>query len=281
MYKEFFDLFCNPEFSLFAPARAILASNTLNLFRIDPEWTEEHLNPFFKWEKSSEASSVWHGFLWSSRLYFPLLHLIKEQLFDTVKHTEGLGRWSEQYAAFLTYLALSPSKEFTREELMIAFRELKKEDLEKASQALLQAFQSTDKQKEVYWDSQVGPFIQIIWPKSMNLVSPGIAKNFAQVAIASRNRFPEALRVVQPWISFIEAPSTVIKRLAESNLCEKFPEEGLSMLDNTISEKSDPQRLWERDKLTTCLHQISAHIPNIREDKRFKKLEEFWKRSNA
>lgn len=53
------------------------------------------------------------------------------------------------------------------------------------------------------------------------------------------------------------------------------------MLDKIISEKSDPHRLWEREDLNTCLHQISAHIPNIREDKRFKKLEEFWRRSSV
>lgn len=280
-YKEFLDLFCRPERSLFAPARVILAAHTFNLFRIDPEWTEDNLIPFFKWKSSSEASFVWHGFLWSPRLYMPLLHLIKEQLFDTAKHTEELGMLREHYVTLLTYLALSPSEKFTREELMVAFRELKKEDLETASQALLQAFQSTDAKKEIYWRSRVRPFIQKIWPKSMNLVSPRIAKNFAQVAIARRDRFPEALRIVQPWISFIETPSDVIKRLAESNLCEKFPEEGLSMLDNIISEKTDPQLLWKRDKLTTCLHQISAHIANIREDKRFKKLEEFWRRSNV
>ena len=280
-YREFLDLFCNREFPLFAPARVILASNTINLYRIDPEWIKEKLLPFFDWKNPREASFVWQGFLWSPRLYIPLLHPIKEQLFDTAKHTEELERLREQYATFLTYLALSPSEEFTREELMIAFRELKKEDLETASQALLQAFQSTEAKKEIYWRSRVWPFIQNIWPKSMNLVSPRIAEDFAQVALASGSRFPEALSVVQPWISSIEETSVVINMLRESTLCEQFPEEALTMLDTIISERPNQYRFLDIGDFTECLDQISVHLPNIREDKRFKKLEEFLRRRSV
>lgn len=280
-YREFLDMFCNRKFSLFAPARVILASNTINLFRIDPEWTKKHLIPFFDWENPREASCVWQGFLWSPRLYIPLFSPVKEQWFETAKHIEQLGRYREQYATFLTYLALMLPEGVTNRNLINAFREFKKEDLEKASQALLQAFQSTDAKKEIYWRSRVRPFIQKIWPKSKDLVSPRIAKDFAKVALASGKRFPESLRIVHPWISSIEEISVVINMLRESTLCEQFPDESLSMLDTMISEKPNQYRFLDIGDLTECLDQISVHLPNIREDKRFKKLEEFLRRRSV
>lgn len=280
-FKEFLDLFCNPKLSLFAPARVILASHTISLFRIDPKWTEKYLLPFFDWKSSREARSVWQGFLWSPRLYIPLLHLIKTQLFETANHTEQLGRYRQQYATFLTYVALTLPEGITHKDLITVFRVFKREDLEGASQALLQAFQSADTEKEVYWDSIVRIFIQKIWPKSKELVSSRIAENFAQVAITSRNRFPEALKVVQSWIPSIKEPSMVIDKLEESGLCRDFPKESLSLLDSMISETTNLRGFWSSDSLTKCLSQISALLPRIREDNRFKKLEEFLRRKSV
>ena len=115
----------------------------------------------------------------------------------------------------------------------------------------------------------------------MNLVSPRIAEDFAQVALASGSRFPEALSVVQPWISSIEETSVVINMLRESTLCEQFPEEALTMLDTIISERPNQYRFLDIGDFTECLDQISVHLPNIREDKRFKKLEEFLRRRSV
>lgn len=279
--KEFLDLFCTHGILLFVPARVILASHLINLFRIDPKWTEKHLISFFDWKTSCEASALWQGFLWSPRLYLPLLHRMKTEFFETANHTKTLGRWREQYSTFLTFLALTLLEEIPTSELREAFRALKREDLEAASQALLQAFKSTDKQKEVYWDSRVRFFIQKIWPKSMNLVSSRVAENFAQVSIAAGNKFPEALKVVQPWIPSVEDPSMVIGSLEESNLCKQFSEESLSLLDSLITEMTNPQRFWAVRSLKECLRQISAQLPEIKDDKRFKRLDEFLRRRSV
>lgn len=58
--------------------RVLLAAHVIALFRVDPDWATEHLLPLFDWQLSAhDARAVWEVFLWSPRLYRPLLEVLK------------------------------------------------------------------------------------------------------------------------------------------------------------------------------------------------------------
>ncbi len=69
---------CDTRVASFRHGRTLLAQSVIALFRVDPEWTKKHLLPLFDWDRSTdEARAAWCGYLWTARLYWPLMEAIK------------------------------------------------------------------------------------------------------------------------------------------------------------------------------------------------------------
>lgn len=140
--EAFFTQLCDTQVDRFRHGRLLLASRLIALFRVDRSWTEGHLLPLFQWTVNpAEAKSAWEGFLWSPRLFRPLLIAFKPQFLETAGHHADLGVHSRQFAVFLTYAALEPLDEYTQEDFRIAFDALSREGLQEAAQALAQALE--------------------------------------------------------------------------------------------------------------------------------------------
>ncbi len=106
-FESVFTQMCDTQVERFRHGRGLLASRLIKLFRVDQSWTEQHLLPLFVWSDNPvEAQIVWEGFLWSPRLYRPLLDAFKPQFLETASHYNKLGEHGRQYAAILTYAAL-------------------------------------------------------------------------------------------------------------------------------------------------------------------------------
>ena len=75
--KPFFTEICDVQVGRFRHGRVLLGSRLISLFRVDRIWTEKYLLPLFSWNNPGEAKAVWEGFLWSPRLYQPLLIAFK------------------------------------------------------------------------------------------------------------------------------------------------------------------------------------------------------------
>jgi hypothetical protein len=116
--KSLFTLLSDKKVDQYRHGRVILASHLIALFRVDRAWTEQYLLPNFSWQHSeSEAKAAWEGFLWSPRLYRPLLTAFKIDFLETARHFSNLGEHGRQYAAIFTYAALDPADTFTNAEL--------------------------------------------------------------------------------------------------------------------------------------------------------------------
>ena len=90
--EPFFTRLCDTRVAQFRHGRVLLASRFIALFRVDRPWTEAYLLPLFDWTIDAvEARAAWEGFLWSPRLYRPLLIAFKAQFLDTVHHYAELG----------------------------------------------------------------------------------------------------------------------------------------------------------------------------------------------
>jgi len=265
--KSFFTALCDGRTDRFRHGRVLLGSQLIALFRVDRPWTEQYLLPLFSWSNPAEAKSVWEGFLWSPRLYQPLLAAFKTSFLESASHYADLGEHRQQYAAFLTYAALGPAEGYTLEEFRSAFGTLPQEGLEEAAQALSQALEGASDQRESYWKNRVWPFWQHVWPKSRDRATPGIAESLVRLAIAARSEFPEALTAVQGWLQPIEHPHYVVHLLHESGLCKKFAAEALSLLDAVINNQQ-----WAPRELGQCLAEIVQAAPKLTQDPRYQRL---------
>jgi len=269
----FFTELCDAQVDRFRHGRVLLGSQLIALFRVDRRWTEQYLLPLFGWNDPAEAKAVWEGFLWSPRLYQPLLIAFKPQLLDSANHYADLGEHRQQFAAFLTYAALGPTDGYTEHEFRSAIGELPQEGLEESAQALFQALEGAADQREEYWKNRVQPFWRQVWPKSRDLATPRIAGSLIRLAIAARGEFPAALTAVQDWLQPIEHPDYMVHLLHESGLCRRFPADALRLLDTVIADQQ-----WTPRELGQCLDEIERAAPPLAQDARYLRLQEYFRR---
>lgn len=271
--KPFFTEICDVQVDRFRHGRVLLGSRLIALFRVDRTWTEQYLLPLFGWDNPREAKSVWEGFLWSPRLYQPLLIAFKPQFLESAKHYADLGEHHQQFAAFLTYAALGPTEGYTVDEFRSAIGALPQEGLEECAQALSQALEGAADQREDYWKNRVQPFWQQVWPKSRDLATPRIAESLTRLVIAARSEFPAALIAMQDWLQPIEHPDYVVHRLHESGLCARFPDDALRLLNAVIADQQ-----WAPRDLGQCLDKIEQVAPQFVKAAQYQRLREYFRR---
>ena len=271
--KPIFTTLCDVQVDRFRHGRVLMGSRLIAFFRVDRPWTEQHLLPLFGWSNPVEAKAVWEGFLWSPRLYQPLLAAFKSQFLDSANHYADLGEHRQQFATFLTYAALDQTEGYTVDEFRSAIGALPQEGLEEAAQALSQALEGAADQREDYWINRAQPFWQQIWPKSRDLATRRIAESLTRLVIAARGEFPAALSAVQDWLQPIEHPRYVVHRLHESGLCSRYPADALSLLNAVIADQQ-----WGPRELGQCLDQIVHAAPNLAQDARYLRLREYSRR---
>lgn len=271
--RPLFTELCDVQVGRFRHGRVLLGSRLIAFFRVDRSWTEQHLLPLFTWSDRAEAKAVWEGFLWSPRVYQPLLIALKPQFLESANHYADLGEHRQQFAAFLTYAALSVTEGYTVTEFRSTFGSLPQEGLEKSAQALSQALQGAADQREAYWKNRVQPFWQHVWPKSRDLATPRIAESLARLVIAARGEFSAAFAAIQDWLKPIEHPNNVVRLLHESGLCSRFSIDALQLLNAVIADQQ-----WAPQELGQCLDEIVKATPSLAKDARYLRLLEYSRR---
>lgn len=274
--EPFFTTLCDVGVEKFRHGRVLLASRLIALFRVDRSWTETHLLPLFDWTHSVEAKAAWEGFLWSPRLYRPLLIAFKSQFLSTAHHYTDIGEHSRQFAAFLTYAALDSVDGYTAAEFQSAVGVLPQEGLQEVAQALSQALEGAGEQREEYWKNRVQPFWHLIWPKSVNRASQNIAESLTRLCIAARGEFPAALVAVVNWLQPLEHPDSICRLLQKSGLAGRFPEDALSLLRSIHDEQS-----FVFNELPRCLETIALANPSLSGDPRYQYLLELVHKRGA
>jgi len=273
--KTIFTELCDTKIAKFKHGRVLLAAHALSLFRVDKTWAEQYLLSLLDWNRSEpEAQAAWEGFLWSPRLYRPLMEAIKPAFLDTVNHYAQLGKRNEQFAAFLTFAALDPGDTFTTTQLATAIRRLPADGLRESARTLVRALESAGDQREDYWKKRVLPFWERVWPKSNDQASGASAESLARLCIAAGGEFPSAMAAIGNWLRPIQWPHDVIHRLQEPGLSGRFPESALSFLSAILNDQS----LGLARELRECLNTIAQSTPALQQDHRFVRLDELARR---
>lgn len=266
--REYFELLCDTTVEPNIHGRVILASRLIPLFRVDNEWTHRHLLPIFDWSKSqTQAAAAWRGFLWSPRLYRPLLLSFKDQFLKTANYYHELGQHGRQYVSILTFSALEPFDKFQHKDYVIAFENLPQEALNEAANALVQALDGASGQRENYWNNRILPFWNVVWPKSEGRITSELSEPLSRLCIAAGNEFPSAISILLPWLRPFEHLHYSIHKLHESGLCSKFPENSLKLLSAIIYDQP-----WGPRDIEDCLNAIKFAEPKLKSHSSFQRL---------
>lgn len=267
--RSTFSRLCDIRSAKFRHGRVLMAAHVIALFRVDPDWATQHLLPLFNWQCSEvEARAAWEGFLWSPRLYRPLMERMKPAFLDTARHYEVLGKRDGQYASLLTFAALEPGDTFTISELADATRALPPHGLHDAAEALVHALEGAGERRADYWTNRVIPYLHDIWPKTRDNVSPSIAESLGRLCVAAQEAFPEALRLLRAWLQPPAHPDYLIHLLHEAGICNQFPGPALDFLSLVIGDQSQ----WPPSDLRACLDAVRVAAPSLETDPRFERL---------
>ncbi|HHQ4736059.1 TPA: hypothetical protein ACSP5K_001207, partial [Aeromonas veronii] len=197
----------------------------------------------------------------------PLLMAFKPHLLACAGHYNQLGEHSQQFATFMTYVALAQADGYKPEEFRAAIEVMPPEGFQSVLHALVQALDGAGEQREEYWINRAKPFWQNIWPKSNAFFTSTIAETLARLVIAARGEFPDALATVHAGLQPIQNTHYVIHLLHQSGLCKQFPTHALSLLNAIIAE---PQ--WVSDELGLCLTAIVQSDPLLEENRDYQRL---------
>ncbi|MFC4862338.1 anti-phage defense-associated sirtuin Dsr1 [Pseudomonas sp. MAHUQ-62] len=273
--KPIFTELCDTRIDKFRHGRVLLAANVIALFRVDGDWATQHLLPHFDWRRSeAEARATWEGFLWSPRLYRPLMEMLKPAFLDTARHYAALGKHDGQYASLLTFAALEPGDTFTTIELAVATRSLPPDGLRDAAQTLVRALEGSGDQWADYWTNRVVPYLHAIWPKTRDNISPAIAESLGRLCVAAQDAFPEALALLRAWLQPPSHPDYLVHRLYDAALCGKYPEQALDFLSLVIGDQTQ----WPPGHLSACLEAIRTAAPELEANPRFEQLMAYLRR---
>ncbi len=270
--RSIFTELCNIEIKKYRHSRVFLADNVITIFRVDPKWTHENLLPLFSWKSSQEAYLAWRSFLWTPRLYLPLMDALKADFLDTAEpdHYGDLGDHSSQYADFLTFLALDAGETFTKKELAKAIKKLPKEGLSRSAQTLWEVLEGSREQRRDCWQNRIVPYIQDIWPQDNQGVDPEISENLGRLCIAAEENFPEAFDLLRSWLGAIRTDhSYQIDALNDSGLCKNHPDKALEFLDLIVKNEIPYLPV---DQLRSCLDAIRDEAPHLKKHPQYVRL---------
>lgn len=274
-FKPTFTELCDTRIDKFRHGRVLLAAHIIALFRVDQDWATQHLIPLFDWQRSeAEARAAWEGFLWSPRLYRPLMEVLKPAFLDTAHHYAALGKYNEQYVSLLTFAALDPGDTFTIAELAGATRALPPDGLHDAAQALVRALEGASDQHVKYWTNRVKPYLEKVWPKTRDRTSPTISESLGRLCVAAQSVFPEALALLRAWLQPPAYPDYLVNQLHEAGLCGRFPEQALDFLSLVIGDQTQ----WSPSDLGACLGAIRTAAPELEADQRLERLMVYLRR---
>lgn len=264
-----FTQICDTGTPKFRHGRVLLAAHLISLFRVDRNWTMQYMLPLFKWDNSElEARSAWEGFLWTARLYRPLMEALKPSFLDTANHCALLGRHSEQYASLLTFVGLDVGDIFQKSELALATQRLPQQELEHASETLFRAVDSAGNRRADYWKNRAAPYLESIWPKTPDLASKTVSENLGLACVAAGDAFGKALKQVRPWLKPLQYPDRIAYNLHEAELDTSLPEPALDLLNRIFGDNAR----GHFPELGCCLDAIRTAQPKLGSDHRFQRL---------
>lgn len=271
----FYEIF-NAEEQRFRHARVILATNLNGLFRIDPEWTQKHLLPFFSWCNPSEARAMWSGFLWTARLHKPLFIIIKHDFLTTTGYYNNLGEQKNHFVGLLTYAALEMGEEFTVSELRDAFRKLPAQGLEDVCITLINALEGAGDQGKSYWKNRIRPFWKKFWPKFEDKKTTSVSEKLVRLVLLSGNEFDSAFALLEDWFLPLPNLQYSINLLVESKIYGMHPSKSLSLLDKIIGGQSHVPT-----ELSVILDEIGTKNPELVNSTPYKHIRSFIKLKRA
>ena len=136
---------------------------------------------------------------------------------------------------------------------------------------------------EHVWESFGQEFLLSAWPRERRLQTSSTSTHLAEAASAADEDFPEAVRIVSPFLVHIEHPDALLHSATDESsegdgeraLLRRFPEAYLTLIDRLIGHDS----LSPAYGLGALLNALAESAPPLRQDPRWRRLNDLSNRT--
>ena len=257
-------------------ARVLLASRLAWFHRLNPEWVEERFLPYFDWKLSAEASGVWDGFLWQPTITPDLWPHIKAHFLTALTERHRLGHGGDRVCELLGAIRINHPDWLTENETRDSLRHLDGKGRARVADYIRRRLEGAGTKSEILWNDVVGPWLDKVWPKDLNMREPDSSLSLAMAATYAGASFEAAVNVIIPLLVGADYCSLLWDRLLETGLAKSKPASVLTLagsIVNTAFDCADP-------KLRQILEEIRKADPELADRKEFYILDTYLRRHN-
>lgn len=259
----------------FKLARVLLASRLAWFYSLNPAWVEEHFLPYFDWNQSPEAPGVWQGYLWSARITPELWPRIKPNLLAALRERHQLGRAAERICELFGMVCVNRPEWFTKEETRDALRSLDARGRAVVARVISERMEAAGAQSEALWNDLIGPWLDSVWPKDLDMRDPDSSLNLAMAATYSGTSFKAAVDVIAPLLVPARHCSRLWQRLLDAGIPSREPQATLKLVGAIVDKGTPPD-----PRLRDILNQIQAADPAAAQQPEFGCLTDYLRRHN-
>jgi hypothetical protein len=276
--------------SILAPSQAgrdysisELTSSLTWLHHVDPEWTTAHLIPLLD-PAGSDAEPAWSGYQYDRQAPPTLLALLKPHFLNvfpaltTWRWDGGALRYFSELIVVYCFWRHTDERYLTFAEARTLLQQTTDEGRSHAAWMLARIIKS-----DHAWESFGKEFLVSAWPRERRLQTSSTSTHLAEAASAAGENFPEAVRMISPFLVPIEHPDVLLHGAtdessegdAERALLRRFPEAYLALIDRLIGRDS-PSPAYG---LGAVLHALVESAPPLRQDPRWRRLNDLSNRT--
>ncbi len=236
----------------------LVASRLYLLSWLDLHWTKNELTPRLSWRKPVEAAGVWQGYLWNPRMDGRLFEAIRADFVDAFSHVEAIGGLAENLCGLLVSLAIDAPNTMTADETRQCLRAMDSPSRQRVAWLLAKRLEATEVDKRAaLWRDRIDAWIRTHWPIEADFADGEVSERLAWAATFSEDAFPEALVTILPFLTTTRDPLLTLSALDELDLCGRYPDECLQLLDRLLGDCEDRH----------YLHGLGALLRKIRSAK--------------
>jgi len=258
-------------------ARVRLAADVPFLFVRAPNWTKDKLLPHFNWA-SPDAADLWSARKYSNAIGTPeLFGLIKTPFLELFGRPdvqpEDMRVFGDWIAAILIVnQAEDAGYPLKPTEARAALRRAGPTALSSVGHRLAVDMESVrPADKATRWRKVIGPVFEAIWPLDVELQTSATTFKLVQILCATGDAFPQAARVIIPFIRTDEPHGHgTVYSIAEApaELYKASPAKMLDLLAAIVGD-APPGSIYSLGK---ALSRLRAVEPKLADERKFQKL---------
>ena len=252
-------------------ARVSMAVRLVELYRIDPTWTDKALLRRMGGEPGECVVEIglWEGYFAGRQCSEDLLNAFKRRLLAVLDQVRQRlpNAWRGAVHHF-THLAVWENRGLSRDEAKSVFWEWDDTSLAEAAWVTADVLRGADDRSDVLWKELIGPWFKHVWPGREQDKTPAVSAALCRIALAVDTTFPDVVKTIRDFL-IPGLQDNTLHRLSTAKVSAKFPEDTLRLLDKIFGDAEDEHSTGIARRL---IKEAIEAEPTLRQNPEFERL---------